>query len=421
MNRTIVFFIGWLLICHTAFTQTPSYTPIDLHWQLKWEEHFNTFNTARWLKAEYSDHYYKDEQLYRAKNVWVQNGNLVIEINNIKDTCPNPHPPEVPAACGPCTAGKKYNYTSGWVATTPAYNTQFGYIEARIKLPFVRKNNKSWGFWPAFWTFIGADVPPPTNVAEIDIFEMFCGNYKKPNKFFTCLYTCYLAQNPNCEDDFGITLEFSDFDFTDWHTYAIEWNANRIIWYLDGKVIRSQNDHGIVNPVRIILNLALQSYSGFLPPTSPAFQEYMYVDYVKVYQLKCDKTTVVNEISNFNTYNYAVKKSITMSNATTIPSGSNITLRATDFIELKSGFEVQTGRELYLDITPCDGPNNCLDYLTDQTITSNTTVTGCDMLLVQDVEISNSAQVVITAGEEMSIKPGFHAAAGTNVKIGIVP
>jgi len=34
--------------------------------------------------------------------------------------------------------------------------------------------------------------------------------------------------------------------------------------------------------------------------------------------------------------------------------GNNITLRATDFIELKPGFEVQTGRELYLDVTPCD-------------------------------------------------------------------
>jgi hypothetical protein len=49
----------------------------------------------------------------------------------------------------------------------------------------------------------------------------------------------------------------------------------------------------------------------------------------------------------------AVQKSITLSGATTIPAGSNISLRATDFIELKAGFEVPTGRELYLDVTPC--------------------------------------------------------------------
>jgi hypothetical protein len=81
----------------------------------------------------------------------------------------------------------------------------------------------------------------------------------------------------------------------------------------------------------------------------------MRVDWVRVHQLKCDKYTVINEIPNFNTYNHAVKKSITLSGATTIPANSNISLRATDFIELKAGFEVPTGRELYLDGCPIPG------------------------------------------------------------------
>ena len=79
----------------------------------------------------------------------------------------------------------------------------------------------------------------------------------------------------------------------------------------------------------------------------------MYVDYVKVYQLKCDKNTVVTKIPNFNTYNYAVKKSISLSGATIIPKSSNISLRATDFIELKPGFETPLGTEMYLDVSPC--------------------------------------------------------------------
>jgi len=49
-----------------------------------------------------------------------------------------------------------------------------------------------------------------------------------------------------------------------------------------------------------------------------------------------------------------------MSNATAIPANNNITLRAADFIELKPGFEVQTGRELYLDVTPCEAANNVI-------------------------------------------------------------
>jgi hypothetical protein len=80
----------------------------------------------------------------------------------------------------------------------------------------------------------------------------------------------------------------------------------------------------------------------------------MYVNYVKVYDLKCDKNTVVNEIYNFNTYNYAVKKSITMSGATTIPTNSNISLRANDFIKLEAGFYAPAGTTLYLDVSPCE-------------------------------------------------------------------
>ena len=121
---------------------------------------------------------------------------------------------------------------------------------------------------------------------------------------------------------------------------------------LVNNTIRTLTNHNIIDPIRIILSNGIDSLH--LPPTSPSFTEYMYVDYIKVHQLKCDKYTVVNEISNFNTYNYAVKKSITLSGATTIPAGSNISLRATNFIELKNGFEVPLGAELYLDINPCD-------------------------------------------------------------------
>jgi len=416
MNRIILYMLGYLFIHHIAFTQTPNNDP---HWKLDWEDQFNNLNTNRWIIMHNGKH--GDEpQLYRENQVWVSNGNLVIEVNNTKVNCPDPAPWPPSGSCGKCVSGKEYNYRSGWVETTSAYNTQFGYIEARIKLPWRRENGKSWGFFPAFWTWQGEGAQ--YNEAEIDIFEMFGGEYKQPNTLNTCVHRCYPSSDPTCiNGDMSRSHTLSNFDYTNWHTYAIEWNANRIIWYVDGKAIRALVNHNIVDPVRIILNLAIQEEKKYLPPTSPAFQEYMYVDYVKVHQLKCDKNTVVNEISNFNTFNYAVKKSITMSNATTIPSGSNISLRATNFIELKPGFEVTTGRELYLDVTPCTDPDCCLDYLTDQTITSNTTVTGCDMLLVQDVEISNSAHVVITAGEEVSIKPGFHAAAGTNVKIGIAP
>jgi len=318
-----------------VFAQTPAN---DTHWQLKWQDNFNSFDGTKWIKGDIGTQ--GGEFLYLEQNVWVENGNLVIEVNNISANCPNPAPyPNVP--CHQCIGGKTYYYQGGWVETTRDYNTQFGYIEARIKVPH---QGTKWNLGYAFWTLVDdrSPLPPKTNFAEIDIFEIFDGRNNNPDRLQTNIHKIYPDGNPYYQNHI-----FSG-NYTDWHTYAIEWNTNRIIWYLDGKAIRTFSNHGIVDRIRIILS------AGMDKKTSPTLHEHMYVDYVKVYQLKCDKNTVVNEISNFNTYNYAVKKSITMSGATTIPANSNISLRATDFIELKAGFEVQTGRELYLDVTPCD-------------------------------------------------------------------
>jgi len=332
-------------MCCFLHAQTPTYQN-DTNWQLKWEDNFDTFNANRWIKADSSGNDGRP-QLYLANQVYIENGNLVLELNNTAITCPNPVP--FPVVCEKCIVGKQYKYRSGYVQTQPSYNTRFGYIEARIKFPY--SEGEEWGFWPAFWVWRGDGVSNPTNAAEIDICEIFARN-RPPNRFTTATIRKY---NPS--DFIGVSHEFSNFSYADWHTYAIEWDKDRIIWYLDGKAIYSQNNHKVVDPVRIKFNFAVlkENEKKYQPPTSPPFQEYMYVDYVKVYQLKCDKNSVVNEISNFNTYNYAVKKSISLSNATTIPANSNITLRATDFIELKAGFTVDTGRELYLDVTPCEG------------------------------------------------------------------
>jgi beta-glucanase (GH16 family) len=214
-----------------------------------------------------------------------------------------------------------------------------------MRIPFRK------GLCSSFWTFRHEGAT--TNAAEIDIVETFSGEYKYSNIINTCIHKCYPSVTPNCVSNYGVKHDLPNFDYSDFRTYALEWDANRMIWYVDGKAIRTLANHKIVDPVRIILNLAIQSESKYYPPPTGSWSEYMNVDYVKVYSLKCDKNTVVNEISNFNTYNYAVKKSITLSGATTIPAGSNITLRANDFIELKAGFEVPIGRELYLDVSPC--------------------------------------------------------------------
>ena len=124
---------------------------------------------------------------------------------------------------------------------------------------------------------------------------------------------------------------------------------------MDDTPIRTTYNHGILDPVRLIMNIAVAKGKGLQPETSPYFEEKMLVDYVKVYGLKCDKHTTINEIPDFSSYDYKVKKSITLGSGTTIPTGTDISLRANNFIELRPGFEVPSDGRLYLDVSPCQG------------------------------------------------------------------
>lgn len=317
----------------------------DQNWQLAWEDNFNHFNNNKWLKT--SDCQHGDApQLFLRTNVWTNNGNLVIRMNNDTAHCHGQH--DTNSSCQSCNLSLLYKYTSGRVETMPEYAIQYGYVEARIKVPYQE------GLWPAFWTLIkqGLHLEEPDHTAsEIDIFEMYAN--KGTNHLETNLHHAYDYTESNIA--YLQEHDLNNFSYTDWHKYAIEWDPVKIIWYVDDTPIRTTYNHGILDPVRLIMNIAVAKGKGLQPETSPYFEEKMLVDYVKVYGLKCDKHTTINEIPDFSSYDYKVKKSITLGSGTTIPTGTDISLRANNFIELRPGFEVPSDGRLYLDVSPCQG------------------------------------------------------------------
>ena len=87
-----------------------------------------------------------------------------------------------------------YSYTSGYIESKEAFNTQYGYIEAQIQLPH------DYGFWPAFWTFVGSGLPSNSNAAEIDIFEMTGSDAKAPHIVGTNIHKDYCdCDNYTCD------------------------------------------------------------------------------------------------------------------------------------------------------------------------------------------------------------------------------
>ncbi len=351
-----IFFI--LLFSLYSVSQTPAN---DLHWQLLWEDNFNFFDQTKWLKVDWAKHG-DDPQLILANNVWIANGNLVIKTDNSSNYCPA-NPPTIWGACEPCD-NKWYHYASGWVETKSNYNIKYGYIEAEIKFPK--------GLWPSFWTFVGAGLPSFTNAAEIDIVEI-TGDMSPSvigtnihKKYCNCnvgtCITCdngklFVPQCPNYDNSilcYGLNVSLSGFSYTSWHTYAIEWSPDKIIWYIDGVQVRNLPNHGIIDPVRLILSVGVDPYHL---PNNVSFPVYTYVNYVKVYKLRNDCKANMNVCGyNFSTHDNRVKKNITIGNGTcnnSLNVGDKVFLRASEGVLINGDFTVPVGSELYIDVNSC--------------------------------------------------------------------
>ena len=340
-----------LLLC-VYFILSGQAPPEDRHWNLVFEEQFDTIDPEFWKVANDFDHY-GEPQVYtsRIDNVFVSDGELVLRVNRESYRCRQ--------LCGWACNKRRYDYTSGWIESTRDLDVRFGYLESRIRIPH------GFGFWPAFWTFIGEGVTNPHNAAEIDIFEML-GN-DPPTIMGTNLHLdycncgesecgCAYLEDHMCPSaDSSILCHQLDVEIPDYssayHIYAVEWNPSKIIWYVDGRMVRNSPNPGIVDPVRIIFNLAVTPWK--LPDKTTPFPSSMNIDYLKVYQMEPDTARIDSCHFDLQRYDWSVKKEIVIGGegcTNLIPFNEDITIRATGGIEIRGDFSVPLGAQLYLDV-----------------------------------------------------------------------
>ena len=158
---------------------------------------------------------------------------------------------------------------------------KYGYIEASIKLP------KGKGTWPAFWMMPVNFHSWPAD-GEIDIMEEV--GYH-PNYVSSSLHANAHVHSNGTQ----VTHEmFCDGAEGEFHTYAIEWTAENITTYVDGKVQLSYNNRGLGrddwpydDPFYVIFNLAWGGdWGGAQGVDESALPVTMEVDYVRVFQKK---------------------------------------------------------------------------------------------------------------------------------------
>lgn len=228
-------------------------------WQLVWADEFNGSIGPDWVfeTGTGSNGWGNNElQYYRRENATVENGNLVI------------------------TARREdfggMRYTSARMKTQGRKTFRYGKVEARIALPTGS------GLWPAFW-MLGSNIGSVGWPAcgEIDVMEHVNTNNVAHGTIHwqadNGQYASYGGSRPT--------------NVNAYHVYTIEWNDQRIRWFVDGQQYHEVNiangvngTHEFHNDFFLLLNMAVGgNWPGFSIDEG-RLPARMLVDYVRVYQ-----------------------------------------------------------------------------------------------------------------------------------------
>jgi beta-glucanase (GH16 family) len=178
----------------------------------------------------------------------------------------------------------RFDYTSARINTRDRFAFRYGRIEARMRLPGGQ------GLWPAFW-LLGQDSPYGTWPAsgEIDIMEATnLGVFNKNSVIGTIHYGTRFPDDWVFDSVSTVVPANAREEF---HTYAVEWDADEIRWYVDDVLYAMQNSWYSTSPFPapfdqpfyIILNVAVGGNLPGSPNEDTVFPVTMEVDWVRVY------------------------------------------------------------------------------------------------------------------------------------------
>ena len=244
----------------------------SLDYRLVWADEFDgkTLNSKNWNRQVVKAGQFNEEwQRYTKskKNAYIENGQLVIEAIHESDK------------------HGMNQYTSARLNTANKQTFKYGKISARIKLP------EGEGIWPAFWMLgtnineNGGDTPWP-ECGEIDILELYGS---KDDAAFE-VNAHYSNASGGHEMMGAVAHKLSTGKFSDdFHVFDLEWDADGLIWYVDGHKITSMSTKAphlseFHKEFFLLLNIAVGGTFAGRPDESTSFPQKMYVDWIRVYQ-----------------------------------------------------------------------------------------------------------------------------------------
>jgi beta-glucanase (GH16 family) len=176
------------------------------------------------------------------------------------------------------------SYTSARLNTRDRFAFKYGRIEARIRFPGGQ------GIWPAFWMLPQDDVYGTWAASgEIDVVEAVnLGGTGRNTVFGTIHYGGEFPANQSSTNDYLVATDAT----ADFHTYALEWDATELRWYVDDILYSTQNSWSTTaapfpapfdERFYILFNVAVGGNFPGAPTATTEFPVTMEVDYVRVY------------------------------------------------------------------------------------------------------------------------------------------
>ncbi len=173
-------------------------------------------------------------------------------------------------------------YTSARIKTEQTFTTQYGKLEARLKLPHGR------GIWPAFW-MLGANIKSASwpRCGEIDVMEH---SGKEPFVNHGSLHGPGYSGEHSVTGTYTLPADKTLAD--DFHTFAVTWSPERISFFVDDSIyfvagpasIPSGSEWVFDKPFFLILNMAVGGRFPGSPNSTTVFPQELIVDYVRVYR-----------------------------------------------------------------------------------------------------------------------------------------
>ena len=236
-------------------------------WRLVWEDDFDSLDEEKWVRVESYDPTNRSLHAYLPEQVSVADGKLHILAE------------DEPAEWLSCRSGQVISTDS----------QRYGRWEVHAKMPTTT------GMWPAIWLLPDVRDHKWPSGGEIDIME---GRGNKPRVTSSAFH---YGTNPPYEHKFvyheQMTRNGDQFiDYSkDYHTYAVDWTANYLRFYVDGVNYYTVYDEDVegflsqdTKPMKLMINNAIGGHFLPNPDDSTVWPQTMSIDWVRVYEASTD-------------------------------------------------------------------------------------------------------------------------------------